>query len=105
MERLIKKLATELAQHDYNELFEMLEDMTFIDAYNKLGGFNLEMDDCNCKGELLSIQIRFDYNFKHINGTIFRTEDGGCELHEMVCVWDNEISSPIIDSLKLYYEE
>lgn len=104
MERLIKKLATELAQRDYNELYELLEGVPFIDAYNKLGGFNLEMDECTCKGELLSIQIRFDYNFNHINGTIFRTKNGGCELGETIAVWDDNYSSPIIEQLDLCYE-
>ena len=102
---LIKKLATELAQRDYNELFELLRGVTFVDAYNKLGGFNLEMDECACDGELIAIQIRFDYRFNHIEGTIFRTENGGCELGEGVAVWDSSYSSPIIQQLDLCYEK
>lgn len=105
MEILIKKLATELAQRDYNELYELLEGVPFIDAYNKLHGFNLEMDEMTCNDELFHIQIRFDYNFNHINGTIFRTEDGGCELGESVAVWHDDYSSPIIECLELCYED
>ena len=104
MENLIKKLATELAQREYNELYELLEGVPFIEAYNKFNGFNLEMEGCTCKGELLSLSIRFDYNFNHINGTIFRTEYGGCELSETVTVWDNDYSSPIINQLNLCYK-
>ncbi len=105
MYKLIKKLATEVAQRDYNQLYELLEDISFIDAYNKLNGFNLEMDDMTCNDKLFHIQIRFDYNYKHINGTIFRTEDGGCELGERVSVWDEDYSSPIIEYLDLCYEK
>lgn len=103
MEKLIKKLATELAQRDYNQLYELLEGVPFVDAYNKLGGFNLEMDDYTRNGELLNIQVRFNYNFGRINGTIFRTEDGGCELGETVVVWEDGYSSPIIEQLDLFY--
>ena len=105
MENLIKKLATELAQHDYNELYELLDGVTFVEAYNKLGGFHLEMDQCTCNEELISIQVRFDYHFKRINGTIFRTEDGECELGETISVWDDDYSSPIVEKLDLCYEK
>ena len=101
MENLIKKLATELAQREYNELYELLEDVSFIDAYNKFNGFNLEMDECKCKDELLGLQIRFDFNYKHINGTIFQTKDDGCELYEIISVWDDGFSSPIIECLEM----
>lgn len=98
------KLATELA-HDYNELYELLETMTFVDAYNKLGGFNLQMDKCTNNNELLNIEVRFDYNFKHINGTIFQTKNGGCELGEIVALWLDDYSSPIVGQLDLCYEK
>lgn len=105
MERLIKKLATELAQRDYNELSEMLEDMTFIEAYNILKGFNLEMNTSTCGKELLGISLSFDFNYKHINGTIFRINDGSyegaCELYQRIAVWDDEYSSPIIECLEM----
>ena len=103
-EKLVNKLAIELAKYEFNELANILSDMPFIKAYNTLKGFNLEMDECTCKNELLSISVRFDYNYKHINGTIFRAEDGGCELYEMVSVWDDEFSSPIIESLDVEWE-
>jgi hypothetical protein len=101
MEKLVERLAAELAKFEFNELANMVSEMSFIDAYNALKGFNLEMDKCTCEGELLNIGIRFDYNYKHINGTIFRTEDGGCELYETISVWDDEFSSPIIECLEM----
>ena len=69
MERLIKKLATELAERDYNELYQMLEDMTFIDAYNKLGGFNLEMNTSTCGKELAKT---LNYTFVDLDKKIER---------------------------------
>jgi hypothetical protein len=101
MEKLVNRLATELAKYEFNELENLLSDMPFIKAYNVLKGFNLEMDEWECKGELLSISVRFDFNYKHINGTIFQTEDGGCELYEIISVWDDEFSSPIIERLEM----
>lgn len=101
MEKLVNRLATELAKYEFNELANLLSDMPFIKAYNMLKGFNLEMDECECKGELLSISVRFDFNYKHINGTIFQTKDGGCELYEIISVWDDEFSSPIIERLEM----
>lgn len=101
MEKLVIRLATELAKYEFNELANLLSDMPFIKAYNALKGFNLEMDECTCKGELLGISVRFDFNYKHINGTIFQTDDGGCELHEIISVWDDEFSSPIIERLEM----
>lgn len=105
MENLIKKLATELAQRDYNELSEMLEDMSFIEAYNELKGFNLEMGESTCEDELLGIVLGFDFKYKHIKGTIFRIDDGSfegaCELYNRISVWDDEFSSPIIECLEM----
>ena len=101
MEKLVNRLATELAKYEFNELANLLSDMPFIKAYNTLKGFNLEMDECKCKDELLGLQIRFDFNYKHINGNIFQTNDGGCELHEIISVWDDEFSSPIIECLEM----
>ena len=101
MEKLIERLATELAKYEFNELANILSDMPFVTAYNALKGFNLEMDECTCKDELLSISVRFDFNYKHINGTIFQTKDGFCELYNTVAVWDDEFSSPIIECLEM----
>ena len=101
MEKIIERLAAELAKYEFNELEGILFGMPFIKAYNMLKGFNLEMSKCMCNKELLSLQITFDFNYKHISGTIFRTDDGGCELHEMVSVWDDKSSSPIIECLEM----
>ena len=104
MEKLVKRLATEVANYEFNELANLLSDMSFIKAYNMLKGFNLEMDEYTCKGELISISISFDYKYKHIKGTIFQTPDGDCELFETISVWDDEFSSPIIESLDAEWE-
>ena len=101
MEKLVYRLAKSLAEYEFNELANLLSDMPFIKAYNTLKGFNLEMDECKCKDELLGLQIRFDFNYKHINGTIFQTKDDGCELYEIISVWDDGFSSPIIDCLEM----
>ena len=50
MEKLVKRLATEVANYEFNELANLLSDMSFIKAYNMLKGFNLEMDEYTCKG-------------------------------------------------------
>ena len=101
MENLVNRLAAELATYEFSELENLLTDMPFIKAYNTLKGFNLEMDKCTCKDELLSISVRFDFKYKHISGTVFQTKDGGCELYETISVWDDEFSSPIIECLEL----
>ena len=105
MEKLVYRLAKSLAEYEFNELANLLSDMPFIKAYNTLKGFNLEMDECKCKDELLGLQIRFDFNYKHINGTIFKIDDGSyegaCELYQRISVWDDEFSSPIIDCLEM----
>ena len=101
MEKLVYRLAKSLAEYEFNELANLLSDMPFIKAYNTLKGFNLDMDECKCKDELLGLQIRFDFNYKHINGTIFQTKDDGCELYEIISVWDDGFSSPIIECLEM----
>ena len=101
MEKLVYRLAKSLAEYEFNELANLLSDMPFIKAYNTLKGFNLEMEECKCKDELLGLQIRFDFNYKHINGTIFQTKDDGCELYEIISVWDDGFSSPIIECLEM----
>ena len=105
MENLVNRLAAELAKYEFNELLEKLEDMTFIDAYNVLKGFNLEMGTSTCGKELLGISLSFDLNYTHINGTIFRIDDGSfegvCELYQRISVWDDEFSSPIIECLEM----
>ena len=105
MEKLTKRLATKLAKHDFNDLANILSDMSFIEAYNMLNGFNLEMGKSTCGDELMGLTISFDFNYKHINGTIFRIDDGSyegaCELYNRISVWDDEFSSPIIDCLEM----
>jgi len=105
MEKLVERLAIELAKCEFNELANTLSDMSFIEAYNMLKGFNLEMNETTCGDELIGINLSFDFNYKHINGTIFRIDDGSyegaCELYQRISVWDDEFSSPIIDCLEM----
>lgn len=105
MEKLIERLATEVAKYEFNELANLLSDMSFIKAYNTLKGFNIEMGKSTCGDELIGINLSFDFNYKHINGTIFRIDDGSyegaCELYNRISVWDKEFSSPIIDCLEM----
>lgn len=105
MEKLVNRLATELAKYEFNELAKMVSKMSFIKAYNTLKGFNLEMGESTCGDELLGIILSFDFNYKHINGTIFRIDDGSyegaCELYQRIAVWDGEYSSPIIECLEM----
>ena len=82
-----KMLITELAKKDINELTELVNGVPFEDAYNKLGGFNLEMSPAFIDKELIGIDIFFDFNFNSINGTIFRKPNGMCELGETWDVW------------------
>ena len=101
MEKLVNRLATELAKYEFKELLKKVSKMSFIEAYNKLHGFHLEMGECTCKEELISIHVRFDFNYKHISGTIFRTSHGYCEVYNRVAVWDDVFSSPIIECLEI----
>lgn len=105
MEKLVKRLAIELAKCEFNELANTLSDLSFIEAYNILKGFKLEMGESTFGDELLGITISFDFKYKHINGTIFRIDDGSyegaCELYNRISVWDKEFSSPIIDCLEM----
>ena len=68
-------------------------------------GEELVIYKCTNNNELLNIEVRFDYNFKHINGTIFQTKNGGCELGESVALWLDDYSSPIVDQLDLCYKK
>jgi ATPase subunit of ABC transporter with duplicated ATPase domains len=70
MEKFIKKLATELAKYEFNELANLLSDMSFIKAYNTLKGFNLEMGESTCGDELLGINLSFDFNGRSGNDVL-----------------------------------
>jgi hypothetical protein len=86
----LESIATALAKYEFNEVQNIVSNLTFIDAYNVLSGYKLEIDEINCENELIDMQISFRFSFKHIEGTIFKKTNNGCELHECVNVWDYE---------------
>jgi hypothetical protein len=93
---ITEALVAELAKRDFESLCEKINGMSYEDAFKALNGFNLTADPITVGGkELLGINEFFDFNYKSLNGTIFRTEDNGCELYESFEVWLDEFSSPI----------
>ena len=92
---IIKGLATELAKRDRDSLCDLVSNLSFEMAYQKLNGYNLSVDEISMKGKTIGFNVFFDCNYKSITTTIFRTDDGGCEVYEVVDVWLSEISSPI----------
>lgn len=98
---LINRLATDLAKYEFMELNSLLKNLSFIDAFNKLKGFNLEMHSVKSNDTLIGFDTHFDYNYKHINGTIFQTDGNRCELNGTIAVWDDNFSSPIIEQLEI----
>ena len=71
-----------LAKKEYNELCELVSNLTYVEAYNKLNGFNLTSDPITIGDKLIGLNEFFDVNYKHINTTIFRTNENGCEVWE-----------------------
>ena len=49
MEKLVNKLATELAKYEFNELANLLSDMPFIKAYNTLKVLTLKWTNASAK--------------------------------------------------------
>ena len=94
MEReIIIKLATELAKRDREDLCRLVSTMKFEDAFKKLNGYNLDIDP-SCHNKF------FDVNYKSIATTIFMTSHGGCEVHDAVDVWIDDIVSPILQGVQ-----
>lgn len=96
----------ELFNRDLNCLKLMLENVPFEDAYMKLGGFNLTSES-SIIGEKCVIDTFFDFNFGCLNGTIFRTREGMCEIHDTFDIWlDGIYCTPIArvcgDEIKWY---
>ena len=71
-------------EREYNELVRMTSNMKYEDAFKQLNGYNLTADPVTCgkNKELIRVNEFFDVTYKHINTTIFRTEDDGCEVWE-----------------------
>lgn len=93
-------LIAELAKRDFNVLKVLLENVPFDDAYMKLGGFNLSAESYRKDDECV-IDIYFDFNFACLNGTIYRTPDGLCELSNRYDIWVNEIETTPIANVDI----
>ena len=71
-------------EREYDELVRMTSNMKYEDAFKQLNGYNLTADPWTCgkNKELITVNEFFDVTYKHINTTIFRTENNGCEVWE-----------------------
>ena len=97
-EQIIKNLATELAKVQFLEVNNIINGCeTFEEAYNKLGGFNLDTNNTFAQNELIHVSLQFDFNYKNINGTIFYDlKSKKFEIYEGVSVWVKNFSSPVL---------
>ena len=93
-EVMLKAMIAELAQSDLDALNVALKDKKYETAFKELDGFNLTSDPITCKDEFLGLNEFFDYNYKHLNGTIFRCGDL-CEIGENVDFWMRDCPSPV----------
>lgn len=90
---IVDIMVQQLAQNDYKALCKKIENMTYEQAFKALDGYNLSAEPNMCDNELVSISEFFDFNFGFLNGTIFRTENNECEIHEVFDFWVD--ASPI----------
>lgn len=74
----------EIAKNEYNELCEFVSKLTYIEAYNKLNGYNLTADPITIGEEkkLIGMNEFFDLKYKHIRTAIFRKDNNKCEVWE-----------------------
>ena len=77
-------MITTIITREYNELCNLVSDMTYEQAFKTLNGYNLTADPITMGKEkkLIGINEFFEVTYKHISTTIFRTEDNGCEVWE-----------------------
>ena len=75
-------MITAIIKQEYNDLCSLVSNMTYEEAFKKLNGYNLTADPITIGEEkrLIGINEFFDVNYKHINTTIFRTKNNGCEV-------------------------
>ena len=92
---IINALAKEIAKRDLASLANFVSGMTFEQAFNVLNGFNLSSDPMMIGDKLLGFNTFFDLTYKSISTTIFKTEDGGCEVYDTADVWLLGVVSPI----------
>lgn len=83
---IYKSLASFIARDHYDDLCQKVSEMTFIQAYNKLKGYNLEMCTTFYGNELASISAMFSVTYGTITTTIFQLPDNTCEVHEEAAV-------------------
>ena len=84
-EKVVRELVKEIAMRDLQSLRDRIADMPFENAYKTLNGFNrLKGDDF------------FVFNYKTLNGTINRTEDGKCDFNKIFAIFlDDAFTEPI----------
>lgn len=78
-ENILKAIATA----EYAELCAMVADMSYENAFKKLDGYNLTADPIMVDGQWVSNNEFFDVKYKHIETSIFRTDDNKCEVWEL----------------------
>ena len=67
----------------YNELFDKVSNMSFMEAYKEFKGFNLSADPyLDTDRETFVSNLKFDLRYKDIETTIFQCDDDECELWE-----------------------
>jgi hypothetical protein len=88
-------LVKKIAQNDYKELCKKIANLPFENAFKALDSFNLSVEPTICGKELISITQMFDFNFGCLNGTMFNTAKGGCEIYDIFDIWLDEFSAPI----------
>lgn len=82
MEEILKVLT----MREYAELCVMVKNMTYEEAFKKLDGFNLTADPITMgkTNEIVGVNEFFNVKYKHIETSIFRTDDNKCEVWEEV---------------------
>lgn len=95
MNELVYCLIEELATRDYKSLVDEIKTTSYEVANDKLHGFNHQDEVSGENG--FHRGESFDFNYKSLNGTIYRSYDGGCELYKTFDLWiDNlDISTPL----------
>ena len=79
----------EIVANDLDRLLAEIADHSFETMLKRLSGFNLEADISTIMDKFFNVTLRFDFNYGCLNGTIFKTENGKCELYEGLYVWDD----------------
>lgn len=85
--KIIGWLSKELAKRDWESLCRKVACMTFQQAYEKLGGYNLESDGYGVN--------MFDVNYKSITAIIRCTAFSGCSVSDKVEIWLPNVSTPL----------